>query len=55
VRVLLDVSAVPARPVGAGVYIVALAAGLAGHADIDLHLLTRTHDEARWHTLAPGA
>ena len=55
VRVLLDVSAVPARPVGAGRYTVALAAGLAGRADVDLHLLTRTDDTDRWPPLAPEA
>ena len=55
VRVLLDVSAVPARPVGAGMYTVALASGLAAHADVDLHLLTRTDDEDRWATIAPAA
>jgi glycosyltransferase involved in cell wall biosynthesis len=55
VRVLLDVSAVPARPVGAGVYTVALATGLAGGTDVDLHLLTRTGDTDRWRTWAPGA
>jgi glycosyltransferase involved in cell wall biosynthesis len=54
-RVLLDVSAVPARPVGAGVYTIALAHGLAAHPDIDLHLLARTDDEARWAEVAPGA
>ena len=54
-RVLLDVSAVPARPVGAGVYTVALASGLAAHSAVELHLLTRKDDDARWRTLAPGA
>jgi glycosyltransferase involved in cell wall biosynthesis len=55
VRVLLDVSAVPARPVGAGNYTVALASGLARRSDVDLHLLTRGDDEPRWGTIAPGA
>jgi glycosyltransferase involved in cell wall biosynthesis len=55
VRVLLDVSAVPARPVGAGIYTVALASGLAAHADVELHLLTRTNDADRWGTIAPEA
>jgi glycosyltransferase involved in cell wall biosynthesis len=55
VRVLLDVSAVPARPVGAGIYTVALASGLASHPDVELHLLTRHDDEPRWETIAPGA
>jgi len=52
--VALDVSAVPDRPVGAGVYTVALAAGLATAPGIDLHLVARRGD-GRWATLAPGA
>jgi glycosyltransferase involved in cell wall biosynthesis len=55
VRLLLDVSAVPARPVGAGVYTVQLARGLAEHDEIDLHLLARRGDAARWEDLAPKA
>jgi len=55
VRVLLDVSAVPSRPVGAGVYTIAIARGMAARADIDLHLLTRRSDTARWNDIAPGA
>jgi glycosyltransferase involved in cell wall biosynthesis len=55
VRLLLDVSAVPARPVGAGVYTVQLARGLAGQVEIELHLLTRRSDAVRWTDLAPGA
>jgi glycosyltransferase involved in cell wall biosynthesis len=55
VRVLLDVSAVPARPVGAGVYTIAIAHGVSARPDIDLHLLTRRGDAARWETLAPAA
>jgi glycosyltransferase involved in cell wall biosynthesis len=55
VRVLLDVSAVPAQPVGAGVYTIAVAHGLATRPDIDLHLLTRQSDGERWPTLVPGA
>ncbi len=54
-RVLLDVSAVPARPVGAGIYAVALASGLAEHDDVELHLLTRANDEDRWDAIAPGS
>jgi len=55
VRVLLDVSAVPARPVGAGMYTVALASGLSARDDVELHLLTRHDDTARWTELAPAA
>ena len=55
VRLLLDVSAVPARPVGAGMYTVALASGLAGRTDVELHLLARRDDAVRWAELAPTA
>ncbi|HTK15481.1 MAG TPA: glycosyltransferase family 1 protein [Acidimicrobiia bacterium] len=54
-RVLVDVSAVPARPVGAGMYTVALASGLSAHGAVDLHLLTRHDDAERWSALAPTA
>ncbi len=54
-RVLLDVSAVPARPVGAGNYIVALSAGLGARTDVELHLVTRRDDAPRWRGLAPSA
>jgi glycosyltransferase involved in cell wall biosynthesis len=55
VRALLDVSAVPARPVGAGVYTIELARGLAGRTDVELHLATRRGDTARWAEIAPRA
>jgi glycosyltransferase involved in cell wall biosynthesis len=54
-RVLLDVSAVPDRPVGAGVYTVALAEGLQRADAIDLVLLARKGDADRWSALAAGA
>ena len=54
-RLLLDVSAVPARPVGAGVYTVELARELDRRAEIELHLVSRRDDEDRWRGLAPGA
>jgi glycosyltransferase involved in cell wall biosynthesis len=44
----LDVSAVPARPGGAGQYTIALARGLAAHADVALTLVARRADAARW-------
>ena len=53
-RVLLDVSAVPRRPVGAGVYTVALARALAARDELELHLLARRDDGDRWHDIAPG-
>src|SRR5438093_12673971 len=52
-RVLLDVSAVPPDPRGAGVYVVELARGLSEHAAVDLLLLARRGDESRWRTIAP--
>jgi glycosyltransferase involved in cell wall biosynthesis len=54
-RVLLDVSAVPARPVGAGVYTIELARGLATRADVELHLAARRDDGDRWRDVAPGS
>ena len=55
VRVLLDVSAVPSRPVGAGVYTIQIARSLDAHPEIDLLLAARTDDEARWAELAPNS
>lgn len=54
-RILLDVSAVPAQPVGAGVYTVALADGLGNREGIELHLLARKDDALRWSEIAPKA
>jgi glycosyltransferase involved in cell wall biosynthesis len=53
-RVVLDVSAVPTQPVGAGIYTLELARGLSDSAMIDLHLLSRRNDE-RWEQLCPNA
>ncbi len=47
-RVALDVSAVPDRPVGAGHYILQLARGLAARSDVDLVLCSRVGDRGRW-------
>jgi glycosyltransferase involved in cell wall biosynthesis len=55
VRVLLDVSAVPDLVTGAGVYTVELARALGQRDDVDLVLLARRHDDARWHEVAPAA
>jgi glycosyltransferase involved in cell wall biosynthesis len=52
-RVALDVSAVPERPVGAGHYILQLAGQLSIRPDIDLVLVCRAGDRARWSTLVP--
>ena len=54
-RLLLDVSAVPARPVGAGVYTCRLAEALDRLGECELHLLARRGDAGRWADLAPGA
>jgi len=51
----LDVSAVPARPAGAGYYIMELARGLRSRADIALTMVSRRGDEERWVGLAAGA
>jgi glycosyltransferase involved in cell wall biosynthesis len=47
-EVSLDVSAVPARPGGAGQYTLALARGLAVHPGVALTLVARREDAARW-------
>lgn len=54
-RLLLDVSAVPDRPVGAGYYTLNIAAHLARRTEIETHLLCRQGDAQRWEALAPGA
>ncbi len=51
----LDVSAVPDRPGGAGYYTMAVAAGLAERDDVEVTLVARRGDEARWPEIAPGA
>ena len=54
-RLTLDVSAVPERPGGAGHYTIAIAAGLARRADVDVTLVARRGDDVRWHDVAGGA
>jgi glycosyltransferase involved in cell wall biosynthesis len=51
----VDVSAVPARPVGAGQYTLALVTALAGRDDVSLTLICRHGDDGRWSMLAPAA
>ncbi|HEX4244626.1 MAG TPA: glycosyltransferase family 1 protein, partial [Acidimicrobiales bacterium] len=51
----LDVSAVPADPVGAGQYTMHLASALAARADVDVTLIGRRGDRVRWPETAPGA
>lgn len=55
ISVGLDVSAVPQMPTGAGRYTAALAAGLAARSDVELTLVARSGDGARWEQLAPRA
>src|SRR5271156_6334460 len=45
----------PARPAGAGYYIMELARRLCLRADIDLTMVSRRGDEERWEGLAAGA
>lgn len=54
-RLLLDVSAVPTQPVGAGVYTVCLATELDTRDTIEMHLLARSDDAKRWSSVAPNA
>ncbi len=54
-RVTIDVTAVPPRPVGAGHYTLELAGALGRRADIDLTLVSRRDDGARWALRVPGA
>src|SRR5262249_22006873 len=54
-RVLLDVSAVPRDPRGAGTYVVHLARGLDAAAGVDAGLLARRDDTDRWKATAPGS
>jgi glycosyltransferase involved in cell wall biosynthesis len=52
-RVSLDVTAVPAKPVGAGQYTVELARALSQRPDVDLAVVARGRDGSRWSTVAP--
>ena len=51
-RLSLDVSAVPSRPGGAGYYTIELARALCTHPAVDLTLVARRDDSARWRALA---
>jgi glycosyltransferase involved in cell wall biosynthesis len=53
-RLSLDVSAVPTRPVGAGQYTMQLAGALAARSDVDLMLVARRTDAPRWRSLSPA-
>ncbi|HLI15052.1 MAG TPA: glycosyltransferase family 1 protein [Acidimicrobiales bacterium] len=54
-RVGVDVTAVPARPAGAGVYTLELVRALARREDTALRLLARRGDGPRWAACAPAA
>ena len=54
-RVALDVSAVPEKPVGAGVYVLRLAETLATREEVDLLLVSRRDDGERWQALGDVA
>ena len=54
-RVAIDVSAVPAQPAGAGVYVLRLVEALAAGGEVDLDLVARRDDGPRWAVLAPSA
>ena len=54
-KVAVDVSAIPAQPAGAGVYVLRLVEALGGRDDLALELVARSDDGARWSALAPGA
>lgn len=54
-RIALDVSAVPARPAGAGVYVMRAAEALARRDDVTLDLVATRGDAPRWEWTAPGA
>lgn len=55
IRTVLDVSAVPERPAGAGRYIVELARAISRRDEVSLALVTRRDDATRWQEIAPRA
>ena len=54
-KVALDVSAIPDRLTGAGVYVARLVEALGRREDVPLALVARAGDGARWQALAPAA
>jgi glycosyltransferase involved in cell wall biosynthesis len=54
-EVAIDVSAIPAELSGAGQYTWNVASGLASHATVEVDLLTRRSDRARWEKALPRA
>lgn len=55
IRVAIDVSAIPDQPVGAGRYVFELVRHLHRRGHVELTLMCRRGDAARWRELAPGA
>ncbi len=53
-QVTLDASAVPDHPTGAGRYVLELVTRLSRLPEVDLTILCRRDDGARWHTASPG-
>jgi glycosyltransferase involved in cell wall biosynthesis len=53
-RVSIDATAVPARPVGAGQYTIGLVTALAARDDVALTIVCRHGDDGRWAMLAPS-
>ena len=54
VRVSLDATAVPARPAGAGRYVIELCAALSRRDDVAVTVVSRAGDEARWRPRSAG-
>ncbi|HUF32044.1 MAG TPA: glycosyltransferase family 1 protein [Acidimicrobiales bacterium] len=54
-RAAIDVTAIPERPAGAGIYVLRMVEALAAGDAIDLELITTTRDVSRWIGLAPAA
>lgn len=55
-RVVLDATAIPGRPVGVGHYVLGLLGAMAGtEADVDLHVLAKRRDVEDLRRAAPGA
>jgi glycosyltransferase involved in cell wall biosynthesis len=53
--VSIDVSAIPANPAGAGRYVIELVKRVATASEVDLTVIARSDDGARWRRLAPAA
>ncbi|MCU1373089.1 MAG: glycosyltransferase [Actinomycetia bacterium] len=54
-KVAIDVSAIPAQPAGAGIYVLRVVEALAATGAVDLELVARSDDRDRWRALAPAA